>query len=55
MAQTKEKKKAYSGKNIRISDAAFSDIKAYVDTKGLKLGKFVETAAIEKLQKETKK
>jgi len=41
-------------KNIRISDAAFEKIKSFVDRKGLKLGRFVEDAAIEKLQKDKK-
>lgn len=54
MVQVKTKKKTYAGKNIRISDEAFADIKAFVDLKGWKLGKFVETAALEKLQKEKK-
>lgn len=54
MAQIKLKKKTYEGKNIRISDSAFAEIKAFVDFKGWKLGKFVESAALEKLQKEKK-
>jgi len=48
------KKKGYDGKNVRISDSTFDKIKIYVDEKGLKLGRFVEDAALEKLQKEKK-
>lgn len=52
MAQKKKKPKLYIGKNIRISDPAFDKIKEFVDDNGLKLGKFVEIAALEKLEKE---
>ena len=53
MADTKKKKKHYTGKNVRISDAAFDKIKKHVDEKGLKLGRFVEDAAIALLNKPT--
>lgn len=52
MAQTTKKKKNYNGRNVRLSDEAFEKIKAFVDLKGWKLGRFVEDAAIEKLQKQ---
>lgn len=53
MAQTKAKKKNYAGKNVRISDAVFSDVKAFVDEKGWKLGKFVENACLKELYHQT--
>lgn len=49
MAQSKAKKKTYSGKNIRISDEVFADVKQFVDKKGWKLGKFVEQACLKQL------
>jgi hypothetical protein len=52
--KSQSKKKYYKGKNVRISDAAFDKIKVFVDEKGLKLGRFVEDAVLEKLQKEKK-
>lgn len=55
MAEVKNKKKQpYSGKNVRISETAFYKIKAFVDEKGWKLGRFIEDAGLEKLQKEKK-
>ena len=48
------KKKDYDGKNVRISDVVFEKVKLFVDEKGLKLGRFVEDAVLEKLQKEKK-
>lgn len=50
-----KKKKEYDGKNVRISDEGFEKIKLFVDEKGLKLGRFVEDAAIEKIQAQTAK
>ena len=55
MAEVKKKKKqSYSGKNVRISESAFEKIKAYVDEKGLKLGRFVEDTVIASLTPKTK-
>lgn len=55
MVDTKKKKKSYTGRNIRISDEAFNQIKEFVDIKGWKLGRFVEDAAMEKLKTEKEK
>jgi len=52
MAKQSKNTKTYTGKNVRLSEKAFEQIKQYVDLKGLKLGRFVEDAAIEKLQKQ---
>ena len=55
MAETKKKKKqVYTGKNVRISENAFKRIKAHVDEKGLKLGRFVEDTVIASLNHQTK-
>lgn len=55
MATTKEvRKKKYWGRNVRISDLAFDKVKSFVDEKGLKLGRYVENALLEKLEKEKK-
>lgn len=50
----KKKKKAYNGRNVRISDKSFDVIKDFVDERGLKLGRFVEDAAIEKIKSQSK-
>ncbi len=54
MAKQTTKKKEYKGRNVRLSDAGFEKIKAFVDVKGLKLGRFVEDAALKELKSQTK-
>ncbi len=50
-----KKLKTYTGKNVRLSDDGFAEIKAYVDAEGYKLGHFIENAAIEKIKKQKSK
>lgn len=54
MSPTKPKKKSYSGRNIRVSDETFGKLKLFVDQNDMKLGKYVERAIIEKLEKDKK-
>lgn len=55
MAKTDKKLKAYTGRNVRISDKGFDTIKEFVDDGGLKLGRFIEVAALEKIEAIKKK
>lgn len=43
------------GRNVRVSDIGFSKIKNYVDANGLKLARFIEVAALEKIEAIKKK
>lgn len=44
------KSKLEDGKNIRFTKEGHDVIKSYVDSKGLKLSAFCETAALEKIK-----
>lgn len=57
MAKQKIKKKAINdgdiyGKNVRIPLNEFNIIKSYVDEHNYKLGGFIASAAMEKIQRE---
>lgn len=47
---TSAPKKAYKGKNVRISDKAWGKIRQHCFKNGLKMGAFMEAAAIEKIK-----
>lgn len=49
--KTKQKKVAAKGKNIRIPEKEFEIIKEYVDLHNHKIGGFMATATIEKINK----
>lgn len=49
------KAKTYTGKNIRISDEGFEEIKTFVEENNYKLGKFAEAAILEKIDNEKEK
>lgn len=51
MQKMKQKKKTYSGKNIRISEKAFDKIKEYTDEAGYKIGRFVEGVVVKEIEK----
>lgn len=45
------KKKTYIGTNIRLTDAAYKQIKDFCDEHGYKIGAFVEIAALKQLKR----
>ena len=56
MATTKRKsvkKKSPNGTNVRINAVSFKMIKDFCDSRGYKIGAFVETAALKRVHTET--
>lgn len=47
------KKKAPNGTNVRINAVSFKIIKDFCDDRGYKIGAFVETAALKRVNAET--
>ncbi len=49
-ATPRSKKKTYAGGvNVRVSQETYNSVKAHCDTYGLKIGKFFDQAAIDKV------
>lgn len=54
MRVKQKKSKVDKGKNVRLSSDGFKKIKSFVDQHNYKLGGFVESAVLEKIEKEMK-